>query len=333
MAAPRQHSFEGEPPIDFRAGGGQAQRASGTWYRGEHCNFNPTLADLEDWRAAAGHVLHGWLPPEPRIDRETRIVAFGSCFAAHIAKWLAGRRYDVLTERAGAQSFVVRCGEGLVNSFVIRDQFEWAWRNRWPDADLWHGKDAELYRPTEAAQAETAEIFDAADVFVITLGLSEIWYDKPTGGVFWRAVPAAEFEPERHCFKVSTVAENYKNLKAVVDLIGFRRPEATIILTLSPIPLVATFRPVSCIAANAVSKATLRVAIDTLMRNYHGHPDLFYWPSYELVTELFPNRWMPDRRHIKPAVLNFVMRLFERHWCVGAGEKGLDQAWSAACRA
>ena len=52
------------------------------------------------------------------------------------------------------------------------------------------------------------------------------------------------------------------------------RPDARIVVTLSPIPLMATFRPVSCMVANSVSKASLRCAIDTVMTEA-GDPRLF----------------------------------------------------------
>ena len=39
-------------------------------------------------------------------------------------------------------------------------------------------------------------------------------------------------------------------------------PHASVVLTLSPVPLAATFRGVSCVTANAASKATLRAAVD-----------------------------------------------------------------------
>jgi hypothetical protein len=94
---------------------------------------------------------------------------------------------------------------------------------------------------------------------------------------------------------VSSVGENVANLREIVRLIRKHVPRAAIVFTLSPVllsadgllhqvpallllprmtsdclphqvPLAATFRGVSCVTANAASKAILRVAVDELMR-------------------------------------------------------------------
>ena len=93
-------------------------------------------------------------------------------------------------------------------------------------------------------------------------------------------------------------------------LIRQHAPEARLIFTLSPVPLLATFRPVSCISANTVSKAILRVAVDELF--VKEDPRLHYWPSYEIVLEGFENSLKPDNRHVREEVLAFIMALFEQ---------------------
>ena len=74
------------------------------------------------------------------------------------------------------------------------------------------------------------------------------------------------------------------------NLIRANRPGAKIIVTLSPLPLMATFRPVSCLTASSVSKAILRVAIDQLMRDFSDDPDLFYFPSLRSCAISLPIR-------------------------------------------
>ena len=122
------------------------------------------------------------------------------------------------------------------------------------------------------------------------------------------------FDEEKHGFKVLSANENRANLKRVYDIIRDHRPDAKIVLTLSPIPLVATFRPVSCITANAVSKASLRVAIDEFMRDLEQDPDLYYFPSYEIVTSYLEAPMRPDLRHPKPEAVEFVMQTFKKYY-------------------
>ena len=120
----------------------------------------------------------------------------------------------------------------------------------------------------------------------------------------------------RHGFRVLGALENLDNLRCIYELIRKHRPDATVIMTLSPVPLAATFRPVSCMTANAVSKASLRVAIDELMREAGPASDdkLFYFPSYEMVTSFLPNAMKDDLRHPTEKAVQFIMQTFKRRF-------------------
>lgn len=304
-----------------------------TWFRGDHTHFNPLESQMVGVDAVPEFVLKGWAPPQPLITPNTQITAFGSCFAANISNWLANRNFRVLNKADEAKrAYVVACGEGMVNSFVIRQQFEWAWEGRVFDQPLWHGYKAEDYGYDPEVQAETKRIFDETDVFILTFGLSEVWYDEPTGNVFWRTIPKDVYDEKRHKFRVSSVEENRDNLRAIYDLIRKHRPDAKIIFTLSPIPLIATFRDNSCISSNAVSKAVLRVAIDEVVREKADEGALFYWPSYEIITDVFKYPYRGDRRHPKEPTLDYIMTLFEHVWCQDSDvpKPSLREAWVKA---
>ncbi|MBL0373214.1 GSCFA domain-containing protein [Rhizobium sp. KVB221] len=326
---------QGEKQIKFEIDG-HKQAGSHTWFRGENSNFNPKLANLRGADSALKFVVKGWEPQDAFIKKETKVVAFGSCFASNITRWLAKRNYSVLTDReeSKSSSYVVRFGEGMVNTFVIRQQFEWAFEGKRFEEALWHGYDAQEFGYSEDVRQETANLFNSADLFIITLGLSEIWYDEVTGGVFWRAVPLSKYDASRHKFRVSSVEENKNNIRAIIDIIKKYKPNAKVIFTLSPIPLVATFRPNSCMTANSVSKSILRAALDEVLRERSEEEFAYYWPSYEIVLDLFENVWLEDRRHVKKEVLDFVMTLFESVWCKNSTlQMSLNRAWFLALSA
>ena len=326
---------ENEKSIKFEIDG-HKQSGNYTWFRGDNANFNPKLANLRGSDSALRFIVKGWEPKEPYITKSTKVVAFGSCFATNITAWLANRNYQVLTDKQESKSsaYVVRFGEGMVNTFVIRQQFEWAFEGKKFEEALWHGYDAEEFGYDEDVRIETANLFNSADLFIITLGLSEIWYDEVTGGVFWRAVPSSKYDATRHKFRVSSVSENKENIHAIIDLIKTHRPNAKVIFTLSPIPLVATFRAQSCMTANSVSKAILRSALDEVIRERNDSDTVHYWPSYEIVMDLFDNVWREDRRHVKKEILDFIMTLFECVWCVDSKlSMSLSKAWFLALSA
>lgn len=279
------------------------------------------------------HVLAGWVPAAPSITPETNIVAFGSCFAEHITKWLGQRNFNVLNRKDGAwgETYIARFGEGMANSYAVLQQFEWALEGKAFSEALWHDKDATYQAFNEEIRLQTKAALMASDFFIITLGLSEVWSHKTTKEVFWRAVPQEVFDPELHEFRVSTHSENLANLREIHRIIRKHKPDAKILFTLSPVPLVATFRPVSCLTANSASKAILRAALDEFLSAAQpSDSNLFYWPSYEIITEVFNHPWCEDRRHIKPKVLDYVMTAFEHIWCTGRPQMGLSHAWVRA---
>jgi hypothetical protein len=213
--------------------------------------------------------------------------------------------------------YISSMGEGLVNTYALLGQFEWALENKHQPVDLWHGFKAEGYGYDECVRVRTRDVFLATEFFIVTLGLSEIWYDEVTGGVFWRAVPISAFDAGRHKFRVSTVAETKANLNAIYELIRRHVPDAKVLFTLSPIPLAATFRPVGCLTANSVSKAVLRAGLDEFLRERQTdlNKRLFYIPSYEILQHAFADPWKEDRRHPTGPVVDSILKTFEAVYC------------------
>ena len=298
---------------------GQEMKVNHSWYRGENANFRPPLSAMLSSTAAKEYILKGWLPDQTFIKKDTRITTFGSCFAVNIARYLEKNGYNLLStgqqSTANSNVFAVSCNAGIVNTFTMRQLFEWVYENKKPKVPVWHDYGAKIYEFSERNRQQTAKLFNKSEVFVITLGLSEVWYEKETNEVFSRSVPQEIFDEDKHGFRVSTIEENRENLTAIYRIIRKHIPNAKIVFTLSPVPLVATFRPVSCISANNVSKATLRVALDDVVREFQAEGNLFYWPSYEIVTELFPKPFWDDNRHVVESILDYIMTLFEAYYC------------------
>lgn len=315
----RRHlaKFKAEPDSLLVEIGNDRFREGWEWYRGEHVNYMPTRTNLFEREAIDKYILQGWCPPTPFITRDDRITAFGSCFAANVSEYLAQRGYNVFNQTsASAAAYVIRCGEGMVNTFAVSQQFQWAYGEREFDEALWYDKSGAEASYDEAIRERTRKIFNSTDVFIITLGLSEVWYNKTSGEVFWRAIPRSKFDATRHGFKVSTVAENIENLETIYRIIRAKRPQASVIFTLSPVPLTATFRPVSCITANTVSKSVLRVALDEFCRAHSDQQGLFYFPSFEITKEYFRDSYRGDNRHVRADVIKQIMRTFAKHYLI-----------------
>ncbi|MHC2087219.1 GSCFA domain-containing protein [Methylobacterium sp. CM6244] len=282
----------------------------------------PDNNSLEKDYVVDRYLTKGFMPAVPFVTKDTPIVAFGSCFAINISNHLNARGYNVLTKKDN-EAYVTKMGDGIVHTSAIRQQFEWAWENVFPTEAMWEGYDHEEFGYSESARLATKALFDAAEVFIITLGLSEIWYDEPTGEVFWRAPPKAKLDSSRHKFRVASFAETKTNIYTIRALIAKYNPKAKVVITVSPIPLAASFRPIACLSANAASKSIIRAAVDEFYRETKETDDnLYYFPSYDIVLYAFDNQFVPDRRHVNRPVLDFNMKIFERYFCT----PGIDDA-------
>lgn len=294
-----------ELPVNWKDKGVVA----GGWYRGENCNIFPR----KEFLSAERDILQGWLPPKPFITKDMKVATFGSCFAHAIQNYLRDKGFGI---RPIYECQITTHADGLVSTFTILQQLEYAYENKQFKEDVWYFKPNLLAKSSEEDRLNTKRYLDETDVFIITLGLSEIWYSKSSGEIFWRAIPTDVYDPNKHAFRLSSVEENIANLTKIVSLIRSKKSDAPIILTLSPINFLATFRPISAITANCVSKAVLRVAIDSVMSSLREDKNLFYWPGFELIKERFADLYHVDGRHILPSAQGEILDLFAKYYLV-----------------
>lgn len=144
-------------------------------------------------------------------------------------------------------------------------------------------------------------------VFVVTLGLNECW-EMHDGTVISRNPRKNMYQLVKH--KTLTVAENVDNIQRFFDIIKAHNPDFKLIISVSPIPFLATGRADEqhIISANCHSKSVLRVAADELVSK---NEDMYYLPSYELVTECIEEPWEADCRHVKPDTVKKVVNMFK----------------------
>ncbi len=221
------------------------------------------------------HVLIGHLPDEPRLSAKDPVVAIGSCFAGELRHYL---------DRAGLQSKRIWMPESLNNTHAVLDFLTWCVTGKATGTGFRYDRlpsgQIREWKPTEPPPSYSKRIA-AAGAIVLTIGVAEVWEDRKTGKVFWHGVPEGIFDASRHISRLTTVEENVRNLRRTIALIRRVNARAPIVLTLSPVPLKGTFRDISCLSADAVSKSILRVALDSVLAQQR--PNVYYWPSYEIV--------------------------------------------------
>lgn len=283
------------------------------WFKGRDFQYLPTKPELQ--AAGLAPVLSGWKPERPLIGPDTRVLAIGSCFARYFVLWLGDHGFNRSISQSPYNA-LLKFGFSFESVAVIAQQFRWAFGRFDAHNAFWIGKDQQPVVPTEQSRLLARETLERAEVLIITLGLSEIWYDQTTGEPLWRAVPVNSYDPSRHAFKVLTVAETVAALEEIDSIRREHLPGLKILYTVSPVRLRATYRPISAITANCVSKAILRAALDEFFRAHWDemNENYFYYPSYEIVTEAMGEPFRADMRHLYPHVPERLMALFAAHY-------------------
>ena len=153
-------------------------------------------------------------------------------------------------------------------------------------------------------KANSRKALKECEVLVLTVGVAEVWRDKRDKAVFARVPHALT---DNHEFYVLRWDDATYELDNAICILKRYNPKVKIILSLSPIPLMATFRhDVDVVTANGYSKAVLRAAIDEVVR---ANTDVYYFPSYEFVINGV-GKFSEDNRHPTPETVNLVMEFF-----------------------
>ncbi len=231
-------------------------------------------------------IIDGWEPKEKPFDENSNIFTMGSCFATNIQKAFVKRKAELGISNKGEDN-LLHVPSSVNNSFGITQFFEWALENKIDSTSYWYDDNGKYTASSEREKYQ--EWLKSSDGFIFTFGVSEIWKDLETDTVFWRAVPQDLYNENkvRYKFELSTVEQNINNMKRLIETIHKNVGNVPIILTVSPVPLLATFRGVSAVSANSVSKAILRVAVDQIMSL--NLDNVYYWPSYEVFKDIAPH--------------------------------------------
>lgn len=306
--------------------------------------------DYQFWRKEPGLATPRLFDPVGRpsflIEKTDRVVTAGSCFAQHVARFLAQAGFDFLvTEqphpmltadlaaRMNYGLFSARYGN-IYSARQLRQLLQRAYGEMTPAETAWQlpdGRWVDPFRPQilpggyvspaevemdrEIHLAAVRAAIEGMSVFVFTLGLTEIWMDKRDGAVFPLApgVAGGTYDEERYGFYNLSVEDVVADMAWSIDFIRARNPGVKMIVTVSPVPLNATAEDRHVAVSTAYSKAILRIAAEQITA---ATPLCDYYPSYEIITAPFTRSayFGPDCREIEAAGVDHVMSLFLKHY-------------------
>lgn len=322
----------------------------------EHCFWRQSIARPAP--AEVDPVVRGPFAISPT----DRVATAGSCFAQHIARQLrhSGFRYFV-TEAAhpmvpapvarqfGYGLFSARFAN-IYTSRQLGQLLRRAYGLFQPQDDIWRrpdGRCIDPFRPQVQPDGFASELeyrqdrarhfaavrrmVERMDVFVFTLGLTETWVSRRDGAAYplCPGVAGGTFDPTQHAFINLRASEVAADMLSAIDFIRERNKRVKIVLTVSPVPLVATAEDRSVLVSTTYSKSALRVACEEVAAQ---RDMVAYFPSYEIITGGY-NRgayFAEDLREVTEAGVSHVMRLFMRHFTTGGPGAAEPMAAAAA---
>lgn len=304
------------------------------------------LDDSHFWRRAVSRIERHLVDPVVatrfQIGSAQQVATAGSCFAQHIARKLRAIGFNYLVAERGDEDldprlalarnygvFSARYGN-IYTARQLLQLFRRAHGDFAPAEDAWtrpDGRLADPFRPNiepdgfadiDALHADRAlhlqrvrEMFASADVFVFTMGLTEGWRSRIDGAVFPIApgVTAGGYDPTRHEFVNFGVDDTTADMTEFLRLLRGVNDRVKVLLTVSPVPLMATFEERHVLTATTYSKAVLRVAAEQLLG---AHDWVDYFPSYEIITGSFNAGiyYEADAREVTEAGVAHAMRCF-----------------------
>ena len=281
-------------------------------------------------------AMPNFLPSFSMHPGET-IFTIGSCFARNVEKALIDRGF-ILPTRNVLQTVpeFAAIGPNVLNNFgvpSIFNEISWALdEGSFVPEDTFfeidEGKFVDVHlnqslrpAPYEAVANRRAAIRAAyqeiarSRVVIITLGLTECWYDCKSG-LYLNTAPRRQLVrnfPDRFELHVLNYAETYDFLDRTLTLIGERGlPEVRVILTVSPVPLGSTHRNQDVIVANMYSKSVLRAAAEEIVSKFSF---VDYFPSFESVlTSDRQVAWEDDLVHVQKQMIDQnISRMVSRY--------------------
>lgn len=297
------------------------------------------------WRTAVAdknmfEISELW-KPKFNINKNHKVITFGSCFAQHIGKALKNNGYKWLcTENApyglsnedkkkfNYEIFSCRTGN-IYTTSLLKQWLDWIVEEKKVPGEVWcnNGRFYDPFRPNiepsgfeseeELIQSRNTTIksfrkaIEEANLFVFTLGLTESWVNTEHGYEYpmCPGTVAGEFDSNFHKFENQEFSRVVRNLLDSIAIIRTLNPKIRFILTVSPVPLTATKSGEHVIVATSYSKSVLR-AVAGQISSRKKFVD--YFPSYEIINSppYKGSFFEPNQRSVSSAGVDFVMKNF-----------------------
>lgn len=256
----------------------------------------------------------------PKLKKTASIVTIGSCFANNLSYGLC---------KKGLTSHTLPIGEEVNSSYTNLEVFKLLLKI---SSNITHVDNNDLTSTTLTPLLDDKFIrhcnsfvdqIKHSKALIYTMGVSYGFFSKEdnkpiliknTGGVDRTSLNLASS-------RIISPEENLINLNEIFKIARLINPEIIFIISVSPVPAARSFGITPVAQADCISKSILRVSTEMFVSQ--NLPDVYYWPSFEIVKWLSPHLDYTSRniipffgfedgysRHVSKDTVDLVIDLF-----------------------
>ena len=258
------------------------------------------------------------------------VFGLGSCFAEHTGRLLADYKWEVLINPFGTlfdPLSIAKAMEYISHGDDLEDwgyvQREGIWCHFHLHSRISAGEKEELIKGFCRARDAAQHFLHRARVVTLTLGTALVYEQSETG------FPVANCHKQpgnRFNLRRMTVDEVAEALNRTAESIRSLAPDAWILVTLSPVRHIR-----QGFEANALSKATLRLAIEQFVS---GSRNRVYFPSYEIMLDDLRDYRFYGRDMVHPAegAIEYIWEKF-KYACIDEQARTFVGRWEGVRQA
>lgn len=259
------------------------------------------------------------------VNSTTLVSSIGSCFAEEILLWMKQNNFNVVEPKWG-MVYNPRNIRVIIEGGLEYDKFK-------PKERYWNFGDGDIRTPyvksstelspvrlgstLEQASKKEAILFNGfgnvlknIETLIITLGQTEYWASEkeyPFYAAPWSGIEDGAINHKAYNLSQAEVKEE---LHTIIRLLKKHNPSLNILISISPVPLVASIlRGSSAYIAAGRAKSTLHSATLEVVDEYE---EVYYMPSYEIVTSSPQTTFKPDGRHVLESTVSTIMNTFKK---------------------
>lgn len=271
------------------------------------------------------HIVENFTNVSKIVDKTTKVSSIGSCFAEEILLWMQHNGFNVVQPKWG-MVYNPRNIKLIIEAGLEYDKFN-------PTERFWDFGDGDIRTPyvkssqelspvklgSNLEQAKRSEenlfasfgkVLKEVDTLIITLGQTEYWATEkeyPFYAAPWTGIKDGEINHKPYNL---SQAEVKTDLISTVELLKKHNPEINILISVSPVPLVASvLKGNSAYIAAGRAKSTLHSATLEVVDMFDK---VYYMPSYEIVTSRPQTTFKEDGRHVLGSTVSMIMKTFEK---------------------